>query len=214
MPLDVSRIECLIFDLDGTLVDSEVLCQQAHCDVVPELDWDAAYLIDNYRGTKLKEIVEAIEERIGRPLGADYEARYRARVADLFDNQLQPFPGVSEAVQALDLPRCIASSGPLAKMRHSLGLSGLLPLFEPHLFSSYEIDSWKPEPDLFLHAAAVMGTAPHACLVIEDSGPGIEAAKAAGMQYLLHCPDGHHPPVGYQGPVFTQYSAFPLLGNG
>ncbi|WP_114009951.1 HAD-IA family hydrolase [Cohaesibacter intestini] len=212
MTLDINRIECLIFDLDGTLVDSEVLCQQAHCDVVPDLDWDAAYLINHYRGIKLVDIVRAIEDRIGQSLGADYETRYRARVAELFDSQLQAFPDVTETVKALDLPRCIASSGPLKKMRHSLGLTGLLPLFEPHLFSSYAIDSWKPEPDLFLHAAETMGVAPEACLVIEDSGPGIEAAKAAGMQYLLHCPDSHQPPKGYDGPHFSHYASFPLLG--
>lgn len=162
MQLELSRIECLIFDLDGTLVDSEVLCQQAHCDVVPELaalNWDAAYLIEHFRGIKLKEIVRAIEERIGRPLGDDYETRYRARVAELFDSQLRPFPHVTNTVQALTLPRCIASSGPLKKMRHSLAMTGLLPLFEPHLFSSYQIDSWKPEPDLFLHAAKKIGRA-------------------------------------------------------
>ena len=116
-----------------------------------------------------------------------------------------------DAIKSLDLPKCIASSGPLKKMRHSLGLTGLLPLFEPNLFSSYQIDSWKPEPDLFLHAAKIMNVAPEACLVIEDSGVGIEAAKAAGMQYLLHCPEGHEHPRDYQGPVFSRYDAFPSL---
>lgn len=209
--LDKSRIECLIFDLDGTLVDSELLCQQAYCDTVPDLDWDAEHLITHYRGTKFTKIVGLIEERVGRSLGDDYEDRYRARVADLFDTQLKAFPHVMDTIKALDLPKCIASSGPLKKMRHSLGLTGLLPLFEPHLFSSYQIDSWKPEPDLFLHAAQSMNVAPEACLVIEDSGVGIEAAEAAGMQYLLHCPEGHDQPADYQGPLFSRYDAFPLL---
>ncbi|SNY92527.1 haloacid dehalogenase superfamily, subfamily IA, variant 3 with third motif having DD or ED [Cohaesibacter sp. ES.047] len=209
--LELDRIECLIFDLDGTLVDSEVLCLQGYCDTVPDLDWDANYIAAHFRGNKLNYIVEQIEKHIGRSLPETYEETYRARVAELFEQSLQSFPGVEQTILALPHPRCIASAGPLKKMRHSLGLTGLLPLFEPHLFSSYVVGSWKPEPDLFLNAAKAMGFAPEACLVIEDSPVGIEAARRAGMQYLLHCPDGHEPPADYDGPCFSRYADFPLL---
>jgi beta-phosphoglucomutase-like phosphatase (HAD superfamily) len=66
-------------------------------------------------------------------------------------------------------------------MRLTLGVSGLLPRFEGRLFSSYEVGSWKPDPGLFLHAAAAMGVAPGRCAVVEDSLPGVRAAVAAGM---------------------------------
>ena len=208
--LDLDRIECLIFDLDGTLVDSEILCQQAYCDTIPDLDWDIDYIVSHFRGKKFDFIATAIETHIGHPLPPDYEILYRARVAELFEAGLQPFPNVEQAILALDIPKCIASAGPLRKMHHSLGLTGLLQHFEPHLFSSYVVKSWKPDPGLFLHAAKSMGFSPDRCLVIEDSTVGIEAARAAGMQYLLHCPEGHALPSGYDGPVFTHYGAFPL----
>lgn len=208
--LDLDRIECLIFDLDGTLVDSEILCLQGYCDTVPDLDWDAHYIAKHFRGWKLNLIVEAIEKHIGRTLPDNFEEIYRARVAELFEDQLKPFDGVLELVASLDRPKCIASAGPIKKMRHSLGLTGLLPYFDPHLFSSYVIQSWKPEPDLFLHAAKTMGFEPDACLVIEDSPVGIEAARRAGMQHLLHCPAGHDAPADYHGAVLTSYHAFPL----
>ena len=211
--LDLDRIECLIFDLDGTLVDSEVLCLQAYCDTVPDLDWDVDYIVAHFRGWKLNLIVEAIEDRIGRKLPDDFETTYRAHVAELFDAHLKPFDHVNETIAALDLPKCIASAGPLKKMRHSLGLTGLLPYFDPNLFSAYEINSWKPEPDLFLHAAKTMGFAPDTCLVVEDSPVGIEAARRAGMHYLLHCPEGHEPPVDYDGAFFRSYDAFPQLAS-
>ena len=96
-------------------------------------------------------------------------------------------------------------------MRHSLALSGLAKHFGEALFSAYEVGSWKPDPGLFRHAAAEMGYEPEACLVIEDSPVGIAAAKAAGMQYLLHCPEDHEIPDDYRGPVFAHYESFPLL---
>ncbi|PLW78434.1 HAD-IA family hydrolase [Cohaesibacter celericrescens] len=208
--LDLDRVECLIFDLDGTLVDSEILSQQAYCDTVPDLDWDVHHLMTHFRGHQFSRIVHALEEHVGRKLPEDYEALYRARVAELFETQLKAYPHVTEAILGIKLPKCIASSGPLKKMRHSLGLTGLAQYFEPHLFSAYEISSWKPDPDLFLHAAKAMGFEPQACLVIEDSAVGIQAAQAADMQFLLHCPKGHDLPTGYDGPVLEDYSDFPL----
>ena len=168
-------------------------------------------MLHHYRGYKFHLIVEAIEAHIGRTLGSDYEVTYRARVADLFEARLKPFDHALDCVAALRLPKCIASSGPLKKIRHSLGLSGLDVHFAPHLFSAFEVGSWKPDPGLFLHAAAAMGFAPHACLVIEDSLVGIEAARAADMQYLLHSPEGHPAIPGYEGPSFSDYRTFPKL---
>ena len=142
-----------------------------------------------------------------------YETTYRARVAELFEAHLEAFPGVEDTLLALPQPKCIASSGPQKKMRHSLGLSGLLAHFEPHLFSAYDVESWKPDPGLFLHAARKMGFAPEVCLVIEDSMVGIEAARSAGMQHLLHSPEGHPAPAGYEGATFSHYRDFPLLAR-
>ncbi|SFO07733.1 haloacid dehalogenase superfamily, subfamily IA, variant 3 with third motif having DD or ED [Cohaesibacter marisflavi] len=208
--LDLNRIQCVIFDLDGTLVDSEILSLQGYCDTVPDLDWDVNYMVANLRGFQFHKIVEAMEGRVGHKLAEDYETTYRAHVAELFEAGLQAFPDVLDVVPALKTPKCIASAGPIKKMRHSLGLTGLLPHFEDRIFSSYVVKSWKPEPGLFLHAAKTMGYAPENCLVVEDSEVGIEAAKRAGMQHLLHVPEGHHVFDGYDGAVLNRYRDLPL----
>nr|WP_321462834.1 HAD-IA family hydrolase [uncultured Cohaesibacter sp.] len=208
--LELDRIQCVIFDLDGTLVDSEVICLQGYCDTVPDLDWDVHYMIENLRGCQFHAIVAAMEGRVGHKLADDYEITYRAHVAELFEAELKAFPDVVEVVSALSLPKCIASAGPPKKMQHSLGLTGLLPHFEGRLFSSYDVQSWKPEPGLFLHAAEKMGFAPQNCLVVEDSAVGIEAARRAGMQHLLHVPMGHEAFSGYDGEILTSYRDFPL----
>ena len=80
-------------------------------------------------------------------------------------------------------------------MRLSLGLVGLLEAFEGRLFSAYEISSWKPEPDLFFHAAEKMGAVPERCAVVEDSLPGVLAGVAAGMKVFALQPHGIDPRI-------------------
>lgn len=85
-------------------------------------------------------------------------------------------------LEALTHATCIASSGPPEKIKHALAVTGLDAFFAERFFSSYVVQSWKPEPELFLHAATAMGYAPEQCVVVEDSMVGIDAAEAAGMR--------------------------------
>jgi HAD superfamily hydrolase (TIGR01509 family) len=175
---------CIIFDLDGTLVDSEVLCQQALLDLLPELDCPVHTLLDRYRGVHLDLILADLSNWARVRVPDDFELRYRARVATLFAKELQPMPGALAMLHAIEYPSCVASGGPIAKIRQSLSITGMDSHFRDRVFSSYEVGSWKPDPGLFLHAAEQMGFRPQDCLVVEDSAPGIEAAKRAGMRAL------------------------------
>src|SRR5690606_16854619 len=77
--------------------------------------------------------------------------------------------------------RCVASSSDPERLRLTLGLTGLHDLLAPHIFSATMVQNGKPAPDLFLYAAAAMQVPPADCIVIEDSVPGVTAARAAGM---------------------------------
>jgi len=181
---------CVIFDLDGTLVDSEGLCNQAFLDLLPPLHDPLEILTERYRGQKLSSILIDLENRLGLNLPGSFERHYRQRVAELFARDLKPMPGVLEMLATLSSPKCIASSGPLPKMRQALQVSGLAAYFADTLFSSYEIGSWKPDPGLFQYAAKAMGFAPSQCAVVEDSEVGIEAAIAAGMRPYYYAETG------------------------
>lgn len=98
------------------------------------------------------------------------------------DNGLEAVDGLPEALAAIDLPVCVASSGSHEKMRHTLGRTGLYERFAGRIHSATEVARGKPAPDLFLYAAERMGVDPAACAVVEDSRPGVEAARAAGMR--------------------------------
>jgi HAD superfamily hydrolase (TIGR01509 family) len=181
---------CVIFDLDGTLVDSEGLCNQAFLDLLPQLNDTVESLIHRYRGKKLAPILADLEVRLCRNLPDAFEQHYRQHVSELFSRELKPMPGVLEMLEAVNFPKCIASSGPPAKIRQVLQVSGLAPFFGGRIFSSYEVGSWKPEPGLFQYAANAMGFIPNQCVVVEDSEVGIEAATAARMKAFQYVRNG------------------------
>jgi len=179
---------CIIFDLDGTLVDSEYLCNQAFIDLIPDLTDTVEALTRRNRGRKLAPILIDIEKRLGHSLPSTFESHYRLRVAELFDAHLKPTPGTPQVLEQLSYPCCVASSAPPEKIRHALNISGLAAFFGGRIFSSYEVGSWKPEPGLFLHVAEALGFRPGQCIVVEDSEPGLLAADAAGMFALHYAP--------------------------
>lgn len=188
-----STIRALIFDCDGTLVDSEPWLVEA---MLAEgarygLPSKARAVLDAHRGAPMSHQMALVTERCSVPLADDFEACVRARMADLFRAHLQPIEGAMELVRDLRLPFCVASNGPRHKIELVLGLTGLLPWFEGAVYSAYEIGAWKPAPDLFVHAAQQMGFAPADCAVVEDSASGIAAGLAAGMRVFAL---GEQPP--------------------
>lgn len=183
---------CLIFDLDGTLVDSEPLCSQAFLDLLPEINLPLSELMKRFRGRKLSGILADVESILERSLPDSFERDYRSRVDQLFKTELEAFPGVIEALSDIPMPMCIASSGPRAKIETALEKAGLKGFFGSKIFSSYEVGIWKPDPGLFLHAAWAMQFAPERCVVVEDSEVGTRAAKAAGMSVLKFCDQPDH----------------------
>lgn len=95
------------------------------------------------------------------------------------------------------LPFCVASSGSPERVRYSLDLTGLLGDFSERVFSSTMVKVGKSAPDLFIHAAKVMGMIPSNCIVIEDSVAGVQAAQRAGMISIGLTTGSHAQGVGY-----------------
>ena len=184
-------MELIIFDCDGTLVDSEFLCNLAMEQQLAELGFkvDAHELTLEYRGVNLTQIMSSLEGRFSTVFPADFETEYRIKVLALFDEHLKVNDGVIELIESLTLPFCIASSAPRSKIEHSLKVTGLDKYFKGNIFSAYDVGAWKPEPDLFLHAAKTMNVDPTKCYVIEDSLVGLQAANRAEMHCIYYAPE-------------------------
>jgi HAD superfamily hydrolase (TIGR01509 family) len=185
-------IECVIFDCDGTLVDSEVLCNLGLEIQLQELGIkaDIQSMVNRFRGWKLANIVDALSIEYSLELNETFITSYREVIADLFDSQLQPIPNIAQTLANIPQTKCVASNAPLEKIKQAVRVTNLEHFFNDNLFSSYAIQSWKPEPDLFLHAAKMMKIEPKNCVVVEDSVLGIEAAQRAGMQSFFYQPQG------------------------
>jgi HAD superfamily hydrolase (TIGR01509 family) len=200
-------VELVIFDCDGVLIDSERLAVKVDVVVLRELGWplSEAQVIERFVGRSDRDTQAAIEAHLGRRLPADWGERYKTELA--------PVEGVVDALDRILLPSCVASSGTHDYLRYTLGLTGLYERFAGRIFSSEDVPRGKPAPDLFLHAAERMGAEPTGCVVVEDSRPGVEAARAAGMRVLAYA-GGLSPTELLEGRdtvVFEEMSQLPGL---
>lgn len=183
----VARFDLVIFDNDGVLVDSEPIANRCLAELLAEYGLDVDWLdcVERYLGSTLGRVRDLVEADLGHPVPADFEERYRSTVYPILAAEVEAVPGVASALDQLaatDTVTCVASSGLHQRIRLTLDRAGLRDRFaDEQLFSAEDVGVGKPAPDLFLHAASVLGVDPARCAVIEDAPAGIEAAHAAGM---------------------------------
>ncbi|MEU6626580.1 HAD family hydrolase [Streptomyces litmocidini] len=181
------RYDLVIFDNDGVLVDSEPISNTLLAGYLTELGHPTTYeeSVRDYMGSAMHRIHELVEERSGQRLPADFDETFHARVFAAFQAELEAVVGAADVLKGLvaaGVPYCVASSGSHERIRVGHRKTGLDAWFRDEtIFSAEDVGRGKPWPDLFLHAAERMGVAPERCVVVEDSGPGVQAALAAGM---------------------------------
>ena len=173
----------VIFDCDGVLIDSEIISATALVEELTQhgIAIEVAHVLEHFIGHPYAVVAGKIATIANTPLPASFESAYRLRLAQRFDAELRPMPGILEVLDQLAVPYCAATSSSAERAHHSLRAAGLAARFEGRVYTVSMVERPKPAPDLFLHAAAAMGVDPKACLVVEDSNLGIAAAQAAGM---------------------------------
>ena len=180
----MKTVKCIIFDCDGILVDSETIANQVLLSMSASfgLKMTMTEATKKFNGRRLKRIFEIIEELTNKKLPDSFETEFRKQTFEAFKTDLKPVQGVQEFIEKLTIPYCVASSGPTEKIILNLTTTGLLHKFENKIFSSYEINSWKPDPEIFLHACKQMGFKKEECIVIEDSAAGVIAGVTGGFK--------------------------------
>lgn len=211
----IDPVGLVIFDCDGVLVDSEPIAVRVNVAIGAELGWPLteAEVVEQFVGRSNASIGELVAARLGTDAAALWALRFDEAHRREVDVALTPVDGIAEALDEIELPTCVASSGSHEKMRHTLGRTGLYPRFAGRIFSASEVARGKPAPDLFLHAAARMGVPPSACVVVEDSRYGVQAARAAGMRSFGYA-GGLTPAAWLEGPdtvVFDDMRKLPAL---
>ena len=187
-------IQIVIFDCDGVLVDSEGLSNRVVAREITKLGWpmDEAESTALFVGHRLGDIPPVVEARLGRPVPDGWVETLRHALIDSFD-ALETIPGAHDALRAViafGLPFRIASNSSHEEMLVKFDRTGLTELVAGRRHSARDVARGKPWPDVFLAVAAAEGVPPAACLVVEDSVPGVTAAVAAGMVVVGVDPHG------------------------
>ena len=173
--------KCIIFDCDGTLVDSEAITNQVIAEMASELgiEMTGEEASATFGGKTLDGVVYKMRELSGNDLPNDWLPRLIQRVNESWESKLRPVKGVKELLEKIKIPICVASNGEPTHVRHSLRLTKLYDFFDENVFTASEVSKPKPSPELFLYAAKKMGFKPSECAVIEDSVTGEAAAVNA-----------------------------------
>jgi HAD superfamily hydrolase (TIGR01509 family) len=220
MSTRLQRPSLVIFDCDGVLVDSEVIACRVDAECLSEIGFPttAAFIQEHFVGVSSRMMFDRMERDHGRKLPADFPQMLQQRLNEAFDGELEAIAGVADMLPALGVRVCVASSSQPERLRHTLGLTGLWPHFDPNVFSATMVANGKPAPDLFLYAAERMRVEPCTCVVVEDSLGGVAAGRAAGMRVLgftggSHCGPDHAARLRAAGAaaVFDDMRALPEL---
>lgn len=205
----------VIFDCDGTLVDSEPVSNQVVADMMNALgiEMTKEKSIELFAGTQFSFIHQYVIDRVDLADDFNFEKEFRRQSKVAFEKHLNPVPGVRTFIESLTIPYCVASNGPKEKMTVTLKVTGLDKYFEEQkIFSAYDINSWKPDPGLFLHAADSMGFKPEETIVIEDTISGVMAANNAGIDCMVHRDNIDDTFKGLDYKTFDDFSKLVLNG--
>ena len=186
--------DAVVFDLDGTLIDTESLCNAAGAEACARLGFPVSLeFFEGLAGIDDRTRARLIEEHTGRPV------EYRAFLAEWdrlctlrFQQGIPLKPGAVELLDRLSaagLPLALATSSREGPAREKFEGAGLLPLFRT-VVTFDDVAAPKPAPDPYLLAAERLGVEPRRCLAFEDSETGARSAQAAGLT-VVQVPDLH-----------------------
>jgi HAD superfamily hydrolase (TIGR01509 family) len=190
--------DLLICDCDGVLVDSEVVADRVLLGVAREFFPGQAVedVLANAFGNQTDVLLERLAAHVGKPLPAGFRPRLREKFALALKNEVEPMAGLRAALERIDLPVAVVSNSDEARIKGSVARAGVADLVGERVFSADHVARPKPAPDVYLLAARSLAIDPARCLAVEDSGPGVTAALAAGMSAIgfvggSHIPAGH-----------------------
>lgn len=188
----------MIYDCDGTLIDSEGIACSVCAEALTSIGvpYTTQLFAARYAGRPARETWAHVSEVYGVTLPEGFNHAINTEIHRRLDAEVQAVEGARAAIEAVGGARCVASSTGITQLRKNLTTAGLIDLFGEGVYSASQVKRGKPAPDVFLYAASQMGADPADCIVIEDTVAGVTAARRAGMRVLgftgaNHAGEGH-----------------------
>ena len=214
-----NSIQCVIFDCDGVLVDSEILAAQVALRMLEPYGFtmDPSEYARVFAGKVEEDILSIIQHDYHINLPDGFLGKLLLEIEHTLDHELQPIPNTRKAIEKVPVTKAVVSNSRLVKVISSLEVAGLSDIFGKRLFAAEMVERPKPAPDVYLYAAQQLGVAPEKCLVIEDSKSGVQSAHGAGMPVVgflaaSHIPEGHEHILRQEG-AFTTVANAEELSN-
>lgn len=194
-------IKAVIFDMDGVMIDSEPLWEKTEKIMMANrgLVYTPVYR-EKIVGLGQKDSAILLKDTFG--LEDETEEIINSRISillDIYDEELELVSGLESLLESLSdspLKVALASSSPIRVINFVLDKFELGKYFDP-VVSGDMVENGKPNPDIYLHTAGLMGLNPTECVVIEDSINGVVSAKAADMNCIA-VPDKRLDPSGFK----------------
>jgi HAD superfamily hydrolase (TIGR01509 family) len=180
-------IKHILFDHDGTLVDSEILAIDIMLKTLKPYGFNMspdeyAYLFPGLLDFQILEVI-AKEYNIQYDVSVVIPALHAQHHAT-FSQQLKAIPGITSLIRDLKIPKSIVSNASREHIVRCMKKVKLHNSIDGHFFSAYEVEKPKPAPDVYLQALTTLQLQPEDTIVVEDSPTGVLAAKAAGLRVI------------------------------
>ncbi|MBK6932119.1 MAG: HAD family phosphatase [Saprospirales bacterium] len=210
-------VKHLLFDNDGTIVDSEVIAVRSMLQMLAAqgLQLTEKEYCQRFPGLTLRDIMGILAEEFGLREADDLLERARQEHIRLFESELRVVPGMYGLFRRLQTPKSMVSNGSIRHVERSLRRVRLLRALDGHIFSAEQVRRPKPFPDVYQYALETLQLPPAEVLVVEDSPVGVQAAKSAGLPVIgflgaTHVTAGHADALLAEGADFIAENATEL----
>jgi HAD superfamily hydrolase (TIGR01509 family) len=207
-------IKHLLFDNDGTIVDSEIIAQRAMLDLlaVHGLHMSEKEYSHRFPGLLDRDILHLLQRDHGFQMPEGFTKQLHEAHIHGFNNSLRAIPGMTSLFRRLKVPKSMVSNGSVRHVERCLKKVRLLTAVDGHIISAEHVEKPKPHPDVYLYALDKIGLKPHHTVVVEDSPTGVVAAKSAGLKTIgflgaAHIHDGHDQKLREAGADFIATDA-------
>lgn len=204
----------ILFDNDGTIVDSEIIAVRSTLSLLAEhgFHMDEKTYSHRFPGLLERDILAILRREHGVEVPPDYFDRLRALHIDGFKKHLRAIPGMTGLFRRLRVPKSMVSNGSVRHVDMCLRRVRLRSALDGQIFSAEHVGKPKPAPDVYHFALDALKLKPHETIVVEDSPTGVKAAGEAGIRVVgflgaAHIFDGHEEKLREHGADFIAKDA-------